>query len=35
MRSLEFEKSHARMGNEAGARSVAVKKWQSDSKQRS
>jgi hypothetical protein len=35
LRALEFEKSHARMGNEAGAWSVAMKKWQSDSKQRS
>ena len=35
LRSFELEKSHARMGNEAGAWSVAMKKWQSDSKQRS
>ena len=35
LRSLKLEKSHARMGNEAGAWSVAMKKWQSDSKQRS
>jgi hypothetical protein len=35
LRSLELEKSQARMGNEAGARSVAMNEWQSDSKQRS